>query len=43
MAVAVTLFFIALLAAWVASSVAVSVASYRLAGLNAKKAEQSND
>lgn len=38
MAVAVTLFFVAIVAAWVASSVAVSVASWRLAGLNAKKA-----
>ena len=38
MAVAVTLFFIAIVAAWVASSVAVSIASLRLAMINAKKA-----
>ena len=38
MAVAVTLFFILLIGAWVASSVAVAVAEWRLAGLNEKKA-----
>lgn len=43
MAVAVTLFFIFLIGAWVASSVAVSVASYRLSGLNAKKAKDGDN
>ena len=43
MAVAVTLFFIAIDATHAATSVAVSIASYRLAMINAKKAEQEND